>query len=119
MDRNSPEDWPDAMLVTADELRRIVIAEADNIVLSAPPVTPEGIKAAFEAGYEEGWDSDGTPLTIGRQKREASAAYLAKLAQETPAPETQEKPWRVLEGCRCPHCVAAVASAPPADQENR
>lgn len=25
-DRNSPEDWPEAMLVTADELRAIVLA---------------------------------------------------------------------------------------------
>ena len=27
-DRNSPEDWPEAMLVTGDELRQIIVTHA-------------------------------------------------------------------------------------------
>lgn len=33
-DRSSPEDWPEAMLVTADELARIVNEELDSILVA-------------------------------------------------------------------------------------
>ena len=33
-DRNSPEDWPEAMLVTGDELRQIIVTHA--------PASPDG-----------------------------------------------------------------------------
>lgn len=34
-DRTSPDDWPDAMLVTADELRAIVTAEIEAMLVPA------------------------------------------------------------------------------------
>lgn len=34
-DRTSPDDWPDAMLVTACELRAIVRAEIDALLVPA------------------------------------------------------------------------------------
>jgi hypothetical protein len=36
-DRTSPDDWPDAMLVTADELRGIVSDELDAALQAASP----------------------------------------------------------------------------------
>lgn len=39
-DRTSPEDWPDAMLVTADELRAIVAAEIDAMLVSSKDEAP-------------------------------------------------------------------------------
>lgn len=32
-DRTSPDDWPDAMLVTADELRNIMVARIPLLLL--------------------------------------------------------------------------------------
>src|SRR3990167_5837333 len=37
-DRTSPEDWPDAMLVTADELRRII---SDRLLTAPAPAGEE------------------------------------------------------------------------------
>jgi hypothetical protein len=34
-DRTSPDEWPDAMLVTADELRAIVSAEIEAMLVPA------------------------------------------------------------------------------------
>jgi hypothetical protein len=34
-DRSSPDDWPEAMLVTPDELRRIVVSRFRQVFLSA------------------------------------------------------------------------------------
>lgn len=50
-DRTSPEDWPDAMLVTADELR--VILSAHLPAFSPPiikPLPPDYGKAADQTG---------------------------------------------------------------------
>lgn len=33
-DRSSPDDWPEAMLVTSDELRRIITARFEEVFLS-------------------------------------------------------------------------------------
>lgn len=42
-DRTSPDDWPDAMLVTADELRAIVTAEIEAMLVPADLIAiPEG-----------------------------------------------------------------------------
>ena len=35
-DRNSPEDWPEAMLVTGAELRQIIVAHAAEAPQSGP-----------------------------------------------------------------------------------
>jgi hypothetical protein len=45
-DRNSPEDWPEAMLVTADELRQILV----DAELSRPETEAE-LRARFECRY--------------------------------------------------------------------
>jgi hypothetical protein len=31
-DRSSPDDWPEAMLVTSDELRRIITARIEQVL---------------------------------------------------------------------------------------
>lgn len=40
-DRTSPEDWPEAMLVTADELRHIVTTQLVSAALPAPSGSPQ------------------------------------------------------------------------------
>lgn len=47
-DRNSPEDWPEAMLVTHDELRAIVLSALREALASG-----EGDEAMDAARYRE------------------------------------------------------------------
>lgn len=47
-DRNSPADWPEAMLVTADELRTIVLAQLENAA------TPIAWGAFYFGGKHDG-----------------------------------------------------------------
>lgn len=59
-DRNSPEDWPEAMLVTCDELRGIVLSALSDacgtsVATTAPAEAPSEalIDAAFAIRYPE------------------------------------------------------------------
>jgi hypothetical protein len=56
-DRTSPDDWPDAMLVTADELRQILIEQAD----ADRTARPQGWQAAWEDGYKAGQEDARLP----------------------------------------------------------
>jgi hypothetical protein len=47
-DRTSPDDWPEAMLVTADELRSIVSEHGYRVIGS-------GYESGFDAGYAKGY----------------------------------------------------------------
>ena len=64
-DRNSPEDWPEAMLVTGAELRQIIVTHAP----AEQPVTVRPIKA-----LADGWISiaDAMPST----QQQVDIAYI-------------------------------------------
>lgn len=58
-DRTSPDDWPDAMLVTAEELREIITTEARHAeiaALSAPP--SPSLREALEPFVNAGMKAD-------------------------------------------------------------
>lgn len=89
-DRNSPDDWPEAMLVTADELRDILVRR-----LSAPAVPEEVLRAAYGSGYGSGhFDGCNAPNAYGdvhnawREDRSEVLATAAKLS--APQPEAAQ-----------------------------
>ncbi|MGJ7497505.1 hypothetical protein ACSFA8_20855 [Variovorax sp. RT4R15] len=53
-DRNSPEDWPEAMLVTQSELREIVL---DAIAEWVDFSTPSSDDTPYNLGWASGWDA--------------------------------------------------------------
>ena len=57
-DRNSPEDWPEAMLVTGDELRQIIVTHAPAEPMNAQPL--EALRANHQWHIDHDED-DGYP----------------------------------------------------------
>jgi len=77
-DRNSPEDWPEAMLVTGDELRQIIVTHAPaepvnarlldvavwpagycrdpNGKMSIPAGKEEDFNFGYDVGFQEAWE---------------------------------------------------------------
>ena len=77
-DRNSPEDWPEAMLVTGDELRQIIVTHAPaepvnarlldvavwpagycrdpNGKMSIPAGEEEDFNFGYDVGFQEAWE---------------------------------------------------------------
>ena len=75
-DRNSPEGWPEAMLVTGAELRQIIITHAP-----AEPVNAEMLEA-LKAILADGLHCDVVPHL---HRRAAEAIARAESSIETPA----------------------------------
>src|SRR4029453_8937191 len=73
-DRTSPADWPEAMLVTADELRCIL---QDQFV-----VIGSGYEAGFDAGYAKGY-ADGLDESSGDPRVERLEAGFKAIQDAT------------------------------------
>lgn len=75
-DRTSPDDWPEVMLVTSEELTAIVLA-ACGAPADGFRVLGSGYEAGFDAGYDKGY-SDGLDESAGDPRVERiEAAFKA------------------------------------------
>ena len=88
-DRNSPEDWPEAMLVTGAELRQIIVTHAP-----AEPVNARLLDALKQAhvaliGYLPEHSNAVTNAAIESARAAIAAAEIAK-AKTQPQPSEQE-----------------------------
>lgn len=62
-DRTSPDDWPDVMLVTADELRAIVSAEIDALLVPPAPWAWEWVaEKSNDWAVGQAFDANGQPI---------------------------------------------------------
>lgn len=96
-DRTSPEDWPEAMLVTADELRCIVAA-ALRPAAPAPKDTPLCPTCAHDGNTVPGPCCTGESVA-GDVQYDASAPGTAE--------EPKAIPWKLLV-FHCPTCKSPV-----------
>jgi len=76
-DRSSPEDWPEAMIVTADELRNIVIDRLAALATRAPQAASVWRKAVQEA-YGWLWHVNNEPMAPVPLWSPEKAAYEAR-----------------------------------------
>jgi hypothetical protein len=104
-DRTSPDDWPDAMLVTADELRAIVRAEIDAMLV---PALPEPLPSQERP---DRYTADDTLRTIRELVADKATlqARLTQVTEERDAMTAARDKVRASFGhkdgkCQCPYC---------------
>jgi hypothetical protein len=90
-DRTSPDDWPDVMLVTAEELSAILREELEALVLHESPPADESLVRTLEVAQR--WLANCVPVVEidGPKPLTLIAAALEKLTsaghESPPAPE--------------------------------
>jgi hypothetical protein len=97
-DRNSPEDWPEAMLVTGDELRQIIVTHAP-----AEPVNARLLAALKRLSF----CAQTTGGVAGRDDElcsaiEASAKAIARAESTLAEPKPDADGWIPWVGGECP-----------------
>lgn len=90
-DRTSPEDWPEAMLVTADELQAIVLGALTHALAGSPPETPRA--GTGETTDEEGGKMERVEIIFNGRKRlcDPRISYVDALAGAGFAPSDVDR----------------------------
>jgi hypothetical protein len=107
-DRTSPDDYPDHLLITPDELRRLLFGFADDAALSAAPQPPGG----------EGWSDFASGLDaedLAHLQAKASAEIEGACSADAWVAKGALR--RLLSAYR--HALSDVPQPPPSESEFR